>query len=325
MKKVNQKKLLQWYKENKRVLPWRESNNPYHIWVSEVMLQQTTVSAVIPYYRAFIKRFGTLKKLAQTPIKEVLPYWSGLGYYNRIKNLHSSARMIDKQKHFPRKYKKLLKLPGFGPYTARAVTSFAFNEQTGVLDTNIIRVLSRYYALQTSWWKTTERKKLQKLADKWVENVASSTMNQALMELGALICTNKGPQCSLCPLNKSCQAYKTKTVHLIPKKKTKKKKEIWLWTPQVIFKNNKVLLTQKHSCPFLKKSWLFPGSTQKKNTVPKKYDLRHSITHHDIFICLSHKKKTNVLGQWYSIHDLKKINPSSLLQKILKKVCSFNK
>ena len=325
MLKTNQKKLIQWYNENKRTLPWRKNKNPYHIWISEVMLQQTTVGAVIPYYKAFIKKFRTLKKLAQTPIEEVLPYWSGLGYYNRIKNLHSSAQMIEKQKHFPRHYKELLKLPGFGSYTARAVSSFAFNEKVGVLDTNVIRVLSRYYALKASWWKTTEKNKLQSLADKWVENVNSAIMNQALMELGALICTNKDPMCSSCPLNKNCQAYKTKTVHLIPKKKRKKKKEVWLWKPKVIFNKNKLLLTQKHSCPFLKKSWLFPGPIEKRKTPPKKYHFTHFITHHAIYVQVCPTdiiKKNNKKLIWLTIQDIKQKNPSSLIQKVLDTVNS---
>lgn len=321
MLKTNQKKLLYWYKENKRTLPWRESNNPYHIWISEVMLQQTTVSAVIPYYKAFIKKFGTLKKLANTPIEEVLPYWSGLGYYNRIKNLHSSAQTINKQKHFPHHYKELLKLPGFGPYTARAVSSFAFNEKTGVLDTNIIRVLSRYYALNTSWWKTEERRKLQNLADRWVENVTSSTMNQALMELGALVCTNKDPQCSACPLSKNCQAYKTKTVHLIPRKKKKKKTEIWLWTPMILTKNKKIAFIENtNALPFLKKHLVFPGKSIQKRQVPKKYHFTHFITHHAIYVqvCPANTiKKINRNFIWLTIPDIKQKSPSSLIQKVL--------
>ena len=321
MLKINQKKLLHWYKENKRTLPWRESNNPYYIWVSEVMLQQTTVSAVIPYYKAFIRKFRTLKKLAQTPIEEVLPYWSGLGYYNRIKNLHSSAQTINKQKHFPRHYKELLKLPGFGPYTARAVSSLAFNEKTGVLDTNVIRVLSRYYALKTPWWKTTERKKLQNLVDKWMKNFDSATMNQALMELGALICTNKEPQCSACPLNKTCKAHKTQTFHLIPKKKRKKKMEIWLWKPMILIKSKKVaFINNTNALPFLKKHLVFPGKSIQKKLAPKKYHFTHFITHHAIYVQVCPTditKKNNKKFIWLTIPDIKQKTPSSLIQKVL--------
>ena len=314
-------KILQWYKDNKRILPWRESNNPYYIWISEVMLQQTTVSTVIPYYKAFIKKFKTLKNLAQSPLEEVMPYWSGLGYYNRIKNLHLAAQIINQQKFFPRKYRELLKLPGFGPYTARAVSSLAFNEKVGALDTNIIRVLSRYNALKIHWWKTKEREKLQTLADGWMKNVNPATMNQALMELGALVCTSKEPQCSACPLNKTCLAYKTKTFHLIPIKKTKKKKEIWLWEPIVYTRQKKIaFIKNMNILPFLKTHLVFPGQSLQKKQTPRTYHFIHFITHHTIYVrvhFINITKPQNIKLIWLTLPEIKKKSPSSLIQKVL--------
>ena len=322
MAQISQKRLLQWYKENKRILPWRECNNPYYIWISEVMLQQTTISAVIPYYKAFIKKFKTLKSLAQAPLEEVMPYWSGLGYYNRIKNLHLAAQMIHRQKIFPRNYRELLKFPGFGPYTARAVSSLAFNEKIGVLDTNVIRVLSRYYALKNPWWKTTERKKLQSLVDEWVKSTEPAMMNQALMELGALVCTNKEPLCSACPLNKACQAYKTKTFHLIPIKKIKKKKEIWLWKPIIYIKKRKIaFIKNMETLPFLKTHLVFPGQSLQKKQVPKTYHFIHFITHHTIYVQVQFIKTINFENTkliWLTLPEIKKKSPSSLIQKVLR-------
>ena len=191
--------LVKWYEQNKRPLPWRKKNkNPYFIWISEVMLQQTRVEAVIPYYKKFIQKFKTIKKLANTPLEEVLPYWSGLGYYSRVKNLHMAAKILDRKKYFPRSYKELIKLPGFGPYTARAVSAFAFEEKTAVLDANVIRLLSRFLAFSDPWWNPKGRDFLQRNANQWIKIKKPSVVNQALMELGALVCTAQKPLCLVC-------------------------------------------------------------------------------------------------------------------------------
>ena len=161
----DQKNLIAWYQKNKRVLPWRASQDPYKIWISEVMLQQTTVTAVIPYYEKFLKLFPTVQKLAAATIEDVYEMWAGLGYYSRARNLHKSAvllsEMILSGNGFPQSYQQLLELPGFGPYTARAVSSLAFGEKTGVLDGNVIRVLSRKYGIDSDWWQTVARNDLQ--------------------------------------------------------------------------------------------------------------------------------------------------------------------
>ena len=312
--------LIKWYEKNKRTLPWRKKKkDPYHIWVSEVMLQQTTVNTVIPYYEKFIKKFKTLKSLAQTSLEEVIPYWSGLGYYSRVKNMHKAAQIIHKKKYFPKTYTELLKLPGFGPYTARAVSSLAFEERTGVLDANVIRVLTRYLGFKKPYWNKKERGTLQKEVDKWMLKKPPSILNQALMELGSLVCTAQKPLCLICPLKQNCQAFKHNETHLIPLKKTKKEKEIWFWMPIIHIKKNQIALTKKHSLPVLKNYLLFPGKAIKKNTPPKKYDFIHFITHHSIYVSLPKKVSYNnkqVLS-WINIKELQKKTPSSLVQKIL--------
>lgn len=312
--------LIQWYEKNKRPLPWRKKKkNPYHIWISEVMLQQTTVNAVIPYYKKFIEKFKTLESLAQTTLEEVIPYWAGLGYYSRVKNLHKAAKMIYEKKSFPKTYKELLKLPGFGPYTARAVSALAFNEKTGVLDANVIRVLSRYINFKDAWWNTTGREILQKEVDTWMKEKSPATLNQALMELGSLVCTAQNPMCLLCPLKKNCQAFKHNSIESIPKKKKKKEKEIWVWKPTILTQKNKIALVKNHCLPVLKNYPFFPGKAMRRKTPPKHYDFIHSITHHTIYVLIS-KNPLDIKQtfSWTNIKDLSKKNPSSLIKKILK-------
>lgn len=325
----NLRALIRWYEKNKRLLPWRNKirRSAYTILVSEFMLQQTTVNAVIPYYEKFIKKFKTLKALAITPLEEVLPFWSGLGYYSRIKNLHKSARLIHKKKYFPKTYKELLDLPGFGPYTSRAVSSLAFNEKIGVLDANVIRVITRFLGFKKIWWNTSGRKILQNEVDKWMETYPSSVVNQALMELGALICKARKPFCLVCPLKKNCQAFEFQQTDIIPLAKKQNKKEIWLYQPIVLTQKNQIALMPHHPLPVLKNYPAFPGKAFKRDKAPNQYDFIHSITHHIIYVSLSQSLtlKKNLRKDkfpkkpllWVKKTELKKQNPSSLLQKIL--------
>ena len=312
-------KLLKWYQVHKRSMPWREVSDPYAIWISEVMLQQTTVQTVIPYYKKFMKRFPSLKCLAQSSLKDVLSYWAGLGYYSRAKNLHKSAQIFFQQKKIPQTARDLEKYPGFGPYTSKAVSSIAFGERVSVLDGNVIRVLCRHQNLKILWWNHKERTRLEKMAQEWSQNLPIGDMNQAFMELGATVCTPQSPLCPQCPIRLTCKAKKLKTIHQVPIKRERKKKEIWVWKPHVVFKGGRILLTQKHSCPFLKKTWLFPGKIQKLQKPPRKYNFKHSITCYDIFVQIQNKKiNKNSSTQFYSLKEMSSINPSSLLKKTLK-------
>ena len=352
MSRADQTRLFKWYKDNKRKLPWRSNKKtPYTIWISEVMLQQTTTKAVVHYYQTFLKRFKTLKSLALAPLEEVLEVWSGLGYYSRAKNLHKAAQIIHKTKNFPKSYKELLKLPGFGPYTARAVSSLAFGEKVGVLDANVIRVLCRYLNLKCQWWNTNEKNKLQMEVNKWVKHYSPPIMNQALMELGALVCTAQNPTCLICPLNKNCKALKKNQVHKLPLKRTQKSKEIWFWQPIIAIKNpcssqlsqtksnyqstyflskdNQIAFIKNKTLPVFKGEYLFPGQVEQRQSVPKNYDFIHYITHHSIYVQVFlfsdnfHKKSTiqnnrkTSSWSWVKTKDIKKTNPSSLIQKVL--------
>ena len=207
--------LLTWYHREKRPLPWRmrgkDHPHPvYRVWISEIMLQQTQVSTVWPYYKKFLKGFPNLESLATSPLEEVLSHWSGLGYYRRAKQLHATAQILHKRGGaWPKTYKEWIQLPGIGPYTARAISSIAFNEKVGALDGNIIRVLCRFFSLKIKWWETKGREKLQKKADELCQTSAwlSGDVNQALMELGARICQATQAACPSCPLNgKGCKS-----------------------------------------------------------------------------------------------------------------------
>ena len=221
-------KLLEWYYENHRSLPWRETKDPYKIWISEIMLQQTQVDTVIAYYNRFIETFDTVEKLAMAGEEQVLKLWEGLGYYSRAKNLMKCAKVIvdDYQGVFPKEYDELIKLPGIGPYTAGAVMSIAFNIRQPAVDGNVMRVISRHYNITDDISLGKSKLVFEKQVKKLIPEDASS-FNQALMELGALICLPKNPKCPMCPVRQTCQAFINGTqIHLpVKSKKIKQKKE----------------------------------------------------------------------------------------------------
>lgn len=317
--------LVDWYSHNRRDLPWRSSRDPYRIWISEVMLQQTTTTAVLPFYDKFLVRFPNLQSLAKAPLEAVYEQWAGLGYYSRARNLHKSAQQLSKT-GFPKTAEELLQFPGFGPYTSRAVASLAFGESVGVLDGNVIRVLSRVYGQAFQHWQSQDKAELQNLSDQFAKLFDSSTTNQGLMELGATVCTPKNPQCLLCPWMKVCQARAQDKIFSLPLQKPKRKSELWLWKPTVFRRGSKVALIKNDYAPFLKNQWIFPGTVEMKTKRPKEFDLKHGITHHDIYIRVIHSqpgipgdnaRTVKKAVKWISSSELSKINPSSLLKKVL--------
>lgn len=320
MKQKNATRLLKdWYLKNRRALPWREHRDPYLIWLSEVMLQQTTVQAVIPYYLRFKEKFPTVQTLAQAPLEDVFELWAGLGYYSRARNLHKAAQALAKLKSFPKTAKELLALPGFGDYTARAVSSIAYDEPVGVVDGNVIRILSRLSGKQFLWWKTSEKKALQELADQMVGQEQSSVINQAMMELGATVCTPSSPACPLCPWLKLCEANRQNIISQLPAKKPKKESLHLLLDMELLFYKNQVALIENEELPFLKKTLLPPIKSKTLTKKPEAFDFQHSITHHHIYVRVSTKvvKAPSKNYQWHPIQTVSKINPSSLLKKAL--------
>jgi A/G-specific adenine glycosylase len=310
--------LLQWYRENRRELPWRQNRDPYRIWISETMLQQTTTTAVIPYFERFVLRFSTLQALAAAPLPDVLEAWAGLGYYSRARNLHRAAQALAANGGFPHSHVQLAEYPGFGPYTSRSVASLAFDEPVGVVDGNVIRVLARFEAADWQWWKTSDRAVIQSHADAWVQGLPSSQMNQALMELGRTICTPKSPSCLLCPIQRQCQSSKDGQALQRPQARPRREREIWLWEPVICVRGKKLLLRQNDDIPFLRGQWLLPGTARQAARKPKQFDYRHSITHHDIYVTVRQAElKLKPTDKWIELKEYRKHVPASLVQKAL--------
>ena len=221
-------KLIKWYQLNKRDLPWRNTTSAYHIWLSEIILQQTRVDQGLPYYLEFINTFPTIEKLACAKEDNILKLWQGLGYYSRARNLHYTAKDIvtNYNGEFPNDYNKLLQLKGVGNYTAAAIASFAFGLPYSVVDGNVTRLLSRVFGIDIPFDTTKGKKQFQKLAQQLLLEKKASIYNQAIMEFGALQCKPKSPNCSICPMQEFCMAYQTNKVHDFPvrSKKAKVKK-----------------------------------------------------------------------------------------------------
>ena len=218
------RQLLGWFHQFQRDLPWRRTRDPYRIWLSEIMLQQTRVAAAIPYYERFLQRFPDVRALAAAPQEEVLRLWSGLGYYSRARNLQKAAQQIV-AKHggqFPARLEDALALPGIGNYTAAAILSIAFAEKLAVLDGNVARVLARLNAARGDLRESTRWQELQGAADCLLDPESPGDWNQAMMELGATLCTPKSPQCLLCPVAQFCKARKLGIAESLPEKRRKR-------------------------------------------------------------------------------------------------------
>jgi len=217
--------LTKWYLQNKRDLPWRNTKNPYFIWLSEIMLQQTRVAQGMPYFLSFTTAFPTVFELANASEEQVLKLWQGLGYYSRARNLHKTAQFVAFELNgvFPNNYKDLLQLKGIGEYTAAAIASFSYQEAVPVVDGNVFRVLSRYFDIETDIASSGAKKEFSALAFEMMSKKDPALFNQALMEFGALQCVPRNPDCSNCVLNQGCLALQKKKVELLPIKAKKLK------------------------------------------------------------------------------------------------------
>ncbi|RZJ73903.1 A/G-specific adenine glycosylase [Flavobacterium sp.] len=219
------KRLISWYLQNKRDLPWRETVDPYKIWLSEIMLQQTRVAQGMPYYFAFTEAFPTVFDLAKADEEQVLKLWQGLGYYSRARNLHATAKIVagEHKGNFPDTYRDLLTLKGVGDYTAAAIASFSYNEAVPVVDGNVFRVLSRYFDVETDIASPKAKKEFTALAYELLPKDNPAIFNQAIMEFGALQCVPKSPNCAICVMNDSCLALQKGKVDKLPVKFKKQK------------------------------------------------------------------------------------------------------
>jgi A/G-specific adenine glycosylase len=237
--------LLNWFENNERNLPWRQTKDPYIIWLSEVILQQTRVAQGLPYFLKFAKRFPKVNDFAIAEEDEILKLWQGLGYYSRARNMLKTAQLIvEKGAGFPSTYHELIQLKGIGEYTASAIASFSANEKVAVVDGNVYRVLSRYFGIHDAIDQTIGKKNFKKVAEQLLPAANSDQYNQAIMEFGALQCKPKRPDCSTCPLSINCIALKGNTIDQLPfksKKQTKKKINLHY----LVFKNDENILIRQ--------------------------------------------------------------------------------
>src|SRR5271169_5387445 len=269
---IFRKQLLGWFRQFQRDLPWRRTSDPYRIWLSEIMLQQTRVAAAIPYYERFLERFPDVHALATAPQEEVLRLWAGLGYYSRARNLQKAAQQIVAKYswQFPKRLEDALALPGIGNYTAAAILSIAFGQKLAVLDGNVARVLARLGALRGDLRESKHWQDLQKTADGLLETKSPGDWNQAMMELGATLCTPKSPQCLLCPVAQFCEGRKLGIAESLPEKRKKRATvEVTLAAAVFIDKKGQTLLLPPpkdvgekapadHVPTLVSKMWHFP-------------------------------------------------------------------
>ncbi|MEL6673433.1 MAG: A/G-specific adenine glycosylase [Bacteroidota bacterium] len=220
-------RIIAWYEKQGRELPWRETRDPYRIWIAEVILQQTRIEQGIKYFYRFMERFPSVQDLAAAPQDQVLKAWEGLGYYSRARNLHAAAKQLvgPYQGLFPQHYSELLNLKGVGPYTARAIGSFAFDNATGVIDGNVLRVMSRVLGDASPINEQKTRKAFQQIVDEWVADVPSRIFNFGMMDIGSTICTPTKPACLICPLQVVCEAYEKGLTTTLPYKSKKLKRK----------------------------------------------------------------------------------------------------
>jgi len=307
-----QKELAKWYQSHHRKLPWRSGRDPYHIWISEVMLQQTQVKTVIPYFLKFLNQFPTLDDLANADLETVLKMWEGLGYYARARNFHKAATIVSKElKGFiPDDISEFRNLPGVGEYIGSAVLSIAFDQAFAVVDGNVKRVLSRLYCLDHPVNKPSFHKQFKTYAESLLDKSKPGIFNQAMMELGALICTPKKPQCQICPVAEFCAAILSDKVTQFPKRVKSKKIPTYPIAVGIVRKDGKLLITRRKLNGLLGGLWEFPGGKLKAKeeaptacireikeetgltvkTVSHLTTIRHAYTHFkiqmDVFYCI---------------------------------------
>jgi A/G-specific adenine glycosylase len=343
-KKDIQLNLLQWYKKNRRDLPWRRTTDPYAIWVSEIMLQQTQVATVIPYYQRFLKSFPTVRHLARADLSTVLKVWEGLGYYLRARNLHRASQVVLNGFHgnIPNNLKDLLSLPGIGRSTAGAILSFAFQKEAPILDGNAKRVISRLFAVSGHPAKGKTEDLLWKTSESLIPKGFSNPFNQALMDLGSMLCTPKEPQCSKCPLRGLCKGKLSGEPERFPTKTIRKKIPHIEGISAVIRDHGKVLLLQRPPEGLLGGLWEFPNWKNEEKGRPRfklrnyiKKDMgmtvevkeligtfRQTFSHFkltlQVFGCLHlHAKRK---GKWVSIQDLHLFPMSRIHRRISEKM-----
>ena len=265
--------LIKWFNTNKRELPWRKSKDPYRVWLSEIILQQTKIKQGLPYYNKFIKNYPTVYDLAYTTEDKILKNWQGLGYYTRARNLHYTAKFIVEKLDgvFPKKYRDLLKLKGVGDYTASAIASICFEEPVAVLDGNVFRVLSRYFGINTPINSTNGLKEFKFLSKSLLPKKRIGDYNQAIMEFGALQCKPKSPNCPICPIKKNCFAFSNNSIKHLPFKiKKNRVKDRYFNFLVHLSRNSQTIIEKRKSKGIWQNLYQFPMIETKYSSSKKK-------------------------------------------------------
>lgn len=339
--------LKKWFLEEKRDLPWRQNPTSYAVWVSEVMLQQTQVAVVVPYFLKWMKRYPTIASLAKAPLDEVLKMWEGLGYYSRARNLHEGAKTVVDlfNGELPHEEEDLKKIKGVGPYTRGAILSFAFHKKRAAVDGNVIRVLSRYFQIKEDISKPSTIKNIWMIAESLLPEDESWIVNEALIELGATFCQKK-PNCPACPLKKSCKAHINGIAHQLPIKTRKIKTEYLFRAVAVINYNDSYLIRRGKKGEIMHDLYEFPyfeitekGITdhQLSQLIAEQFSLKatiirplpsitHSFTRFQVRlnpILFSYNKTFSVEGyEWISLEKLKELPFSSGHRRIFQHICT---
>lgn len=269
--------VLTWFSRNRRPMPWRSRPTPYRVWISEIMLQQTQVDTVIPYYRRFMARFPSLRALAAADLQDVLKQWEGLGYYTRARSLHRAARIVaaERRGRLPRSAEGLLTLPGIGPYTAAAVASICFGQPVPAVDGNVLRVFARFLGIRESIASGRTRRRIaERLADA-IPAGSPGDFNQALMEIGALLCRPRAPACSSCPLKAQCVACRTDAADRIPVKRNSKKVPHCDWAAGMVMHRGRLLVRRRPTRDMLGGLWEIPGGQRGQGEPAEEAARRH--------------------------------------------------
>ncbi len=320
------KKVLRWYEDNKRDLPWRKSKDPYAVWISEVMLQQTRVSTVIPYYEKFLKRWPTISDLAKASDDDVRAAWSGLGYYRRARLMLNAARAVVQEHNgtLPKEAQALRTLPGFGRYTAGAVASIAHDAQSAAVDGNVGRVLARLECIEGAVTSTPNTKKIWAAAEQLAQGPHTGDLNQGLIELGALLCSPRSPDCPRCPLRDHCEARKAQKLDKIPPPKVRAARKVVELTAFVLLHKEQILLEKQDENGLFGGLWCLPQVegqpelAQAKAEVQKKYgfspqkvehvgELKHVLTHRDLMMRLLRVQGTPKVRAPVALHSLESL------------------
>ncbi len=336
------RRLLDWFVAAARPLPWRRSRSPYRVWISEVMLQQTQIQTVIPYYQRFTRAFPTVQALAAAPLERVLEHWSGLGYYGRARRLHQAAQAVarDFGGRIPRDYRQLRTLPGVGDYTARAILSIAFSRPFILIDGNVERVVARLFALRGNAASRSFRNSIERELDRLLSRRRPGQFNQALMEIGQTICLPRAPRCDQCPLRNSCLARRTGDPERFPAPRRRRPSERHSLAVAAIQRQSKILMVRGLDGNLLSDLWNFPaafGATDRaarkkleitvatmlggKPLLERLSAFRHTITYRSIFGTVYRAEAPTITksktGRWFALKDLDAAAISQLSRKVV--------